>query len=137
MTSQRIVVATFTLVLLGLIAWSLGGPLVAQQPAPPRDADRAEAIQRARDEVELLAAELEVRKAYLAEAEVRYRYSVLRVTDLQRAGSSVSAAELVHARAETELSKAGVDIKQAELKVAEVQLKQAQKRLTRLERPLF
>jgi beta-lactamase regulating signal transducer with metallopeptidase domain len=114
--------------------------LPASKPAPtlippPIGAHRAEQIEAARDQVDLMEAKLMIKRAELEELEKRIRLAqrnVKRFQELFEKGVMTEAA-LIKARDEAELLPTQLPTKKAELKEAEIMLKQAQRRLGRLE----
>jgi len=127
-----------------------------QQPPPPRNppaspeapalksapaegapirVDRAELIEAARDQVDLMEAKLNIKRAELEEMEMRIRLAqrnVKRLQELYEKGAMPETA-LIKARDEAELLPTQLPTKKAELNEAEILLKQAQRRLRRLE----
>jgi beta-lactamase regulating signal transducer with metallopeptidase domain len=92
-------------------------------------------VEEARDDVELLEVQLEVKRAELAESEARIKQAQ---RDLERVGrlkvgSAVSQGELDAAKDKFEIAQAQLQQKRAQLKEAEVRLVQAKRRLTRLQ----
>jgi beta-lactamase regulating signal transducer with metallopeptidase domain len=101
------------------------------------DRERAEEIERARDEVELLEVQLRIKQAELQAVRTGVNQAhdrLARIKDLQTRGV-VSSEALEKARAEVATLEAQLLIKDAELKEPMVRLKQAQRRLDRLQRP--
>src|SRR5262249_27028226 len=98
-------------------------------------ADRAEQIEAARDQVDLMEAKLMIKRAELEEMEMRIRLAqrnVKRFQELFEKGFMTESA-LIKARDEAELLPTQLPTKRAELKEAEIMLKQAHRRLGRLE----
>lgn len=107
------------------------------QPSLPTDEAlaRADVLKNARNEVELLAAQLEVGKANAEEGKVNVKLAeeYLLQLSMPNADGAVSQSRIESARANVDSLKAQLKVKQAEQHVAEVRLKQAQGRLTRLQ----
>jgi beta-lactamase regulating signal transducer with metallopeptidase domain len=105
------------------------------QVAPPIRVDRAEQIEAARDQVDLMEAKLMIKRAELEEMEMRIRLAQRNVKHLQELYEKGALQEsvLIKARDEAELLPTQLLTKKAELKEAEILLKQAQRRLKRLE----
>jgi beta-lactamase regulating signal transducer with metallopeptidase domain len=102
----------------------------------PATADRSEQLEKARDEVELLAAELDAKKAEYQEAQARLRHAQLalgRLAKLARA-KAVSEEEMGQARADVEVREARLAGKKAEYRAAEIRLAQGRRRLAKLQR---
>jgi beta-lactamase regulating signal transducer with metallopeptidase domain len=93
---------------------------------------RNELIEQARDEVELLEVQLEVKKAQFEAAELSFQQAKERVGRLAKDGT-VPAAALAQAQQEVDSAKVQLVIKRAELREPEVRLQQAKRRLERLE----
>jgi hypothetical protein len=103
----------------------------------PQDSDRAALLEKTRDEVELLEAQLLVKRVQLETAKDTFGAATKlreQITQLVRNGT-VPHGDL--ARIDTELisSKGQVQLKEAELKESEVRLTQAKRRLAKLEGP--
>jgi hypothetical protein len=100
---------------------------------PPRPGSDALEQQKARDEVELLEAQLAVKRAQLAAAKAAVEPAQERLRALDQSmrvvPKSVSVADYMQARAALEAAKAQVAIREAELLEPMVRLKQAQRRL--------
>jgi beta-lactamase regulating signal transducer with metallopeptidase domain len=97
--------------------------------APP------EALEDARDEVELLAVQLESKRAELNEVQALQRQAqrtAARTNRLAQSGS-IDSAEADKARTELEVIEARLGGKQAQIREAEVRLRQAQRHLGRLQ----
>jgi beta-lactamase regulating signal transducer with metallopeptidase domain len=106
----------------------------APQPEAPAGRDLAELIQKARDEVELLEAQVEVKRAQLKAAAAALEFARQNFARVQRLAGAVSSEELRRVQAEVTRQEAEVTIKQAELRVPEVHLAQARRRLAALQR---
>jgi hypothetical protein len=108
-------------------------------PAKPARAgeDRAgaEALRQARDEVELLEAQLDVRRAELGEVEARVKQVKRRLAQVEAVAvaGTISERELQKARDEAELLPAQLGPKQAQVREAETRLRQARRRLEGLQ----
>lgn len=87
----------------------------------------------ARNDVELLEAQLEVHKALVEEAAVRLKVAKEFAEVVYKAPDSVPIHVLAKARGEKETLEAQLKVKQAEQRVAEVRLKHAQRRLAQLQ----
>lgn len=89
----------------------------------------------ARNEVELLEAQLEVQKTAVEEAAVRFKLAKVALDRIEQVARTGAAPEsrLVQAREQVEVSQAQLKVKQAEQRVAEVRLNQARQLLARLE----
>jgi bla regulator protein BlaR1 len=108
---------------------------VPEVPRPATTPQLAEEIQKARDEIELLAVQRQIKQAQLRGAQagtVRLRNKIQRAQQLAKNGG-VSATEVDDAKAELEAQEAAIQVKEAELKEADVRLRQAARRLTALE----
>lgn len=96
----------------------------------------AELIEEAKEAVELLQAQLEVKKVLAdaaAKAAATARAQVDRIADLRKTGS-ISEGEFLKVQADAEARMSDARIKAAELREPEVRLKQALRRLAALER---
>lgn len=105
-----------------------GHPAVAQNPAVS-----GAVMDAARNDVELLEAQLEVHKALVEEAAIRLKVAKEFAEVISKAPDSVPIHVLAKARGEKETLEAQLKVKQAEQKVGEVRLKQAQRRLAQLQ----
>jgi len=95
----------------------------------------AEALEDARDEVELLAVQLESKRAELNEVQALRRQAqriAERINRLFQSGN-IDSAEADKARTELEVIEARLGGKQAQIREAEVRLRQAQRHLARLQ----
>jgi beta-lactamase regulating signal transducer with metallopeptidase domain len=117
-------------------------PKVAQEsvtvfrfPETAASPDRSEQLEVARDQVELMEAKVQIKRAEIKELEMRIRQAekkVNRTDDLFKKGfATESALDMV--RNEAELLPSQLPTKRAELQEAEILLKQAARRLQRLE----
>jgi RNA polymerase sigma factor (sigma-70 family) len=104
---------------------------LADDRAVKADGDRAAAAQKARDEVELLKAQLEIKKAELLAAEAVAEGAAKQQERMKALRASGAAAESAILKAHTEATTtmAQVRVKQAELRAAEVALMQAMRRV--------
>jgi beta-lactamase regulating signal transducer with metallopeptidase domain len=96
----------------------------------PRAANPAE-VQQLRDEVELLEAQRETKRAQLEAAVVTLRGAQRQldsITPLHKSGAA-SEGDLLSARTQVETAQAQVEVRKAELKEHEVKLTQAKRRL--------
>jgi beta-lactamase regulating signal transducer with metallopeptidase domain len=114
-------------------------PLVLDpRPFAPRPVDRptrAQLIEKARDEIELLKIQIEVKQAQLDMVKIGIQQAQERLStasDLSKKGYT-SSGGLQQARYDLDLQKAQFRVKEAELKEPMLLLKQAQGRLARLE----
>jgi beta-lactamase regulating signal transducer with metallopeptidase domain len=126
------------------VAFDMGFPVAAQPPAgsggrawgATRAANApAEALEDARDEVELLAVQLESKRAELNEVQALRRQAqrtAARTNRLVQSGN-IDSAEADKARTELEVIEARLGGKQAQIREAEVRLRQAQRHLARLQ----
>jgi beta-lactamase regulating signal transducer with metallopeptidase domain len=96
--------------------------------------DRSEQLEKARDEVELLEAQLAGKRAEVEEAAARLKRAAGDLKRLQRLGKAASAEEVEAAESQVEIRQAQLSGKRAQLREAELRLKQAQRRLSRLEK---
>jgi beta-lactamase regulating signal transducer with metallopeptidase domain len=105
------------------------------QVAPPIRADRAEQIEAARDEVELVKAKLMIRRAELEETKTKLRLAQRNLSRLEEAfkKGTVPESMMESTRTEAELLQPQLNTKQAQIQEAEILLKQAERRLRRLE----
>jgi RNA polymerase sigma factor (sigma-70 family) len=114
------------------------GPPGAKPPhagaVDPRG-DPAARLQEARDEVELLEAQLAVKKAHLEAARAAYDAAQANWKRLKINEGAVPQLEIEHARAEMAAAERQLRIHEAELLEPEVRLKQARRRLEGLQRP--
>jgi len=103
----------------------------AKLKADQQDGPRAAGAQKARDEVELLKAQLQIKKAELdaakASAEGTVRYSQ-QLEALRRSGA-VQESLVSKAQIEAKVAMAQIRVKQAEVQAAEVALTQAMRRV--------
>jgi hypothetical protein len=97
----------------------------------------AERLEAAKDEVELLEAQLDVKRSQLAEAEAKLGQAKRRLETRAalRKQNALSAEELDQARGEVEVLMSQLRTKRAELREPEIRLKQAKQRLARLQQP--
>jgi bla regulator protein BlaR1 len=127
-------------------------PAAVDEPAPredplPHDAVRfpmpeerrsrqgSEHIQNVRDEIELLEAQRDIKRAMLQAAETDLKQAEVAaalVRDMSRAGNVTEQAQRT-AEAKTATAREQVRVKQAELKEAEIRVRQAQRRLAQLQ----
>src|SRR5262249_17298223 len=100
--------------------------------APP---NRPEQIEEARDEVDLIKAQLEVKRAQLEAAERGLLYAQQRLTRLEplREKGAVNTEVVEQARQDVETQTSQIRIRRAELQEPQVRLRQAQRRLAALE----
>jgi beta-lactamase regulating signal transducer with metallopeptidase domain len=96
-------------------------------------ANLTEQIEQAQDEVELLKANLEVKRALVAAAEQAFGHARNNVDRLNKLTGTVAAEVINEARQKAEDSEIQLRIRRAELVEPEVRLKQALRRLARLE----
>jgi beta-lactamase regulating signal transducer with metallopeptidase domain len=99
-------------------------------PGMPRAASPAE-VQQLRDEVELLEAQRETKRAQLEAAVVTLRGAQRQldsITPLHKSGAA-SEGDLLSVRTQVETAQAQVEVRKAELKEHEVKLTQAKRRL--------
>jgi len=108
------------------------GPQQSSQSDAKYQADAL--LENARNEVELLTAQLQVQKATVEESKVTVKGAedYLMQLSLPMADGAIAPSRLESARAHLDTVKAQLKVKQAEQHVAEVRLKQAQGRLTRI-----
>jgi hypothetical protein len=109
-----------------LLAGVCAGPAAAQ---PKEGQPRGEAARRLAEEVELIEAQLDTRKAHVRAAEVAVEAAARAYNLLAQAGRAVDAVTLEKAKTALELAKAQADIRKAEMKEVEVKLKHAKRRL--------
>ncbi len=134
----------------------IAGPAKAEPPAPPKDPDAPEkekkekaaepkapmasvaALQDAEDEVELMAARLDAKRADLeaAKAEAAHAKVELSTALELRKKNSISQEEVEHYRSVAESTMAQVRIKEAEIRDPEIRLRQARRRLVALREAL-
>jgi hypothetical protein len=107
----------------------------APQPEAPTGRDLTEQIQKARDEVELLEAQVEVKRAQLRVVAATLELARQNFTHTSKLQQSrvVSMEEVKRAQTELIRQEAEVAVKQAELRVPEVHLAQARRRLAALQ----
>jgi hypothetical protein len=108
-----------------LLAGVFAGPVAAQ---PKEGQPRGEVARRLAEEVELLEAHLDTRKAHIRAAEVAVAAAERSFTMLAQAGRAVDAITLEKAKTALETAKAQADIRKAEMKEVEVKLKHARRR---------
>ena len=103
----------------------------------PQDSDRAALLEKTRDEVELLEAQLLVKRVQLETAKVSLDATSDRLGRLQKVApqGAISQEEIFRAREGVVTAKAQVQLKEAELKEPVVRLAQAKRRLAKLEGP--
>lgn len=122
------------LLALGAILLVVGWTQEAAPQQPDRGALPKAVLDQARNEAELLEAQLEVPKAQVEEVKVRFQLAMQHVQRLEKLPDGVSPqARLETARAEVAILEAQLKVKQAEQRVAEVRLKHARQRLNQLE----
>jgi outer membrane biosynthesis protein TonB len=102
--------------------------------APSPKGDHAEQLEQAKDEVEILKAQLDVKRAEVTEAKARLNQAGQQLKRLQALVARRGAAkeELTAAQTEVEVRAAQLKGKQAYVVEAEIRLKQAVRRLARL-----
>jgi multidrug resistance efflux pump len=86
------------------------------------------------DEIELLEAQLEGKKAELQEAAVRLEQARKDLARMAALGQAVTKRELSRAEAEVQVRQARLAVKRAQVREVEIKLKQAQRRLAKLPR---
>jgi beta-lactamase regulating signal transducer with metallopeptidase domain len=98
---------------------------------PPKKAKAIPLSDEAREELELLQAQLDGKRAELQEAKARLTPAKLEIERLNRLKGNgvVSDTELARARSELDVLKAGVAAKEAQVREAEIRLRQARRRL--------
>ncbi len=110
-----------------------------QPAAPPRwpgQEDRARQIEEARDEVELLEAQLAVKREQVEAAKVAAEAAQLplqRAAEMSKRGLTMGVQELERVKSEAAAREAEVRIRAAELREPQVRLRQARRRLAALE----
>jgi multidrug resistance efflux pump len=94
-------------------------------------------IQRLEEEVELLDAQLDTKRAYVRAAEVGVEGAKVKLSRLTRLAASgvVDVSDFESARLDVDVAKAQVDIRKAEMREVEVRLKQTKRRLDELKAP--
>jgi beta-lactamase regulating signal transducer with metallopeptidase domain len=110
-------------------------PYYVPSLAPPVALVRAEDVEDAKDEVDLLKVQLESKKAELQETQAllqRARRQVTRHEQLAARGAA-GEGELDALRTELAVEEARLRAKEAQVREAELRLKQAQRRLARLQ----
>jgi hypothetical protein len=92
-------------------------------------------LEEAKDEVELLHAQLDVKRAELAEGEARVKQAAQRWERIKSMAAKgvISEGELANMQGDVELAKAQLEPKRAQLREAEIRLSHAKRRLARLE----
>jgi beta-lactamase regulating signal transducer with metallopeptidase domain len=110
-----------------------GPPKPKRPPAPA--AERATQIQDVQDEIELLEAKLDVKKAELVAAEKTLQGAVARLDRVKKLNATgvISAEELTRAQADVDTLEAQLLVSKAGLKEPEVRLKQGRRRLEQLQ----
>jgi hypothetical protein len=102
-----------------------GGPLTSRfSPAAAR-----RAIPQYEEEVELIEAQRDIRKAHVRAAEVAVKSAETQFDLLDKSGSNIPQMERMKARLEVEAARAQLEIKVAEVKEVEVRVKYSKKRL--------
>ena len=81
------------------------------------------------EEVELIEAQRDIRKAHVRAAEVAVKSAEVQFDLLDRAGDRIPQMERMKARLEVEAARAQLEIKVAEMKEVEVRVKHAKKRV--------
>jgi beta-lactamase regulating signal transducer with metallopeptidase domain len=111
------------------------GQRAVRPPRTVQQQNRAEQIEKLRDEIELLEVQFEVKQAQLAAAEQAVTLAMQRLKRVEQIASqgAISMEERERARTEAETQKIQLQVKRAELKEPAVLLKQARRRLARLE----
>jgi RNA polymerase sigma factor (sigma-70 family) len=114
---------------------SSSGPPVAETNKLPFGAVSPGTVQAARDEVELMLAQLQVKKAELQGAMIDLRAAERSHTRVQALAKSaaVSSEEVGASEDKVARAKAAVDVKEAELREQEVRLQQAMRRVDQLQ----
>lgn len=112
----------------------------AQQPAPPQPRQQADpgispkaVSDQARNELEVLEAQLDVHNAVVEEFKVRLEQSKQEFAGLEKVGEAIPQKRLLDARAAMTILQAQVKVKQAERRVGEVRVKHARQRLVLIE----
>jgi hypothetical protein len=126
---------------MGEVAWRGGSGIVppamgatAPKPGAPAADDKAR-LKEARDEVEVLEAQLEVKRAQVAAAKIASDAAAEQQARLAKlaGGGTVTEKEVSAARSAAALAKAQLLIREAELREPLVRLKQARDRLKLME----
>ena len=115
----------------------VSSPMTADAARRARyQASSAEQLEDARDEVELLAVQLQGKRAELREVQALLKQASRNGERLRRLGQAgaVDSSEADHARTEVEVLEARLGAKEAQIREAELRLKQAQRRFARLQR---
>jgi beta-lactamase regulating signal transducer with metallopeptidase domain len=109
------------------------GPKTTRPPA--RAGDRGSQVQDLQDEIELLEARLDVKRAELVAAEKALQGAVARLDRIKKlsATGAISMEELTRAQGEVDTLEAQLLVNKAEMKEPEVRLKQARRRLEQLQ----
>jgi beta-lactamase regulating signal transducer with metallopeptidase domain len=106
--------------------------------AAPRTArdkqSRAEQVEDARDEVELLEAQVHVKRAELKEAQVRLKQALVELKRLKQLKGAANAQDIDTAQGQVEVRQAQLEGKEALLREADLRWKHAKRRLARLEK---
>ncbi|HEV3204722.1 MAG TPA: M56 family metallopeptidase, partial [Gemmataceae bacterium] len=112
------------------------GSYTVAQVTPPKvsSAIAAGTVEEAKDEIELLQAQLEVKMAETREGEARYEQAHKRLARLKSLfdKGALSQEEFAKAEDEAALMRAQLEPKQAQINEAKVRLNQARRRLARL-----
>jgi beta-lactamase regulating signal transducer with metallopeptidase domain len=112
------------------------GPMSADpRPYGEQAPDLAEQLEAARDEVDLVQAQLAIKKAEIGEAEAQIKHAErtwAKLKDLYDKGGA-SIQDFSQARSDLELRKAQLETKRAQLREVEVCLSQAARRAERLQ----
>jgi beta-lactamase regulating signal transducer with metallopeptidase domain len=95
---------------------------------------QVDSVEALTDEIELLEAQMDAKKAELEEEEIRVDVARRNLTRLSNLGKAVSEGEISKARAEVQIHQARLAGKRAQLREVEIRLKQARRRLVRLQK---
>src|SRR5262249_6616689 len=106
-----------------------------KKPKEKADRDLAEQIEAARDDVELLEAQLDIKRAEVGEVEARLKLAVRRLEKIKSLDKyrRVSRECVEQAQGEAEVVTAQLTTKKAQVREVEVRLRQAKRRLDRLQ----
>jgi hypothetical protein len=115
-----------------MVSWPTGTTAARPESGKPSPAEQ---LEEARDQVELLQAGLEAKKAEYMEALARLKHAQAALGHLDKLANKgvVTAEDLAQARAEVEIREARVLGKKAEYRAAEIRLKQGRRRLSKLQ----
>jgi hypothetical protein len=139
-THWRITMRAFLLAMGALVLGKVCIALAANQPGQPKMVPlppRESATSRLEEEVEVLEAQRDIKKAYVKAAEIGVKAAHVGLDKISRivASGAVGKEDADRAKLEVEMAEAQLEIRVAEMKEVEVKIKHTKKRLDEAKAP--